>query len=221
MWKKLFFFSIFINSVMLILSEEIYYKNIKDILEEHYNTLIYKARKNQEFVIRNTIKKIEKDNFVEIIDDNIKMEILDFSNVENYEKEWIFERLNFSTFIAENKEIFSNVLLQEPKLPRDYYRLKIKKDFPIEKKLLFLKLKPIKIRIGEKFSQFYPNISSNFTFDIELYIFINENFSNIVEKEKLAIKKIFYKVFFIQDKSPLNTFDRQIRIFANLLEFEK
>ncbi len=221
MLKKFIFFLIFVNSAMLILPKERDCKNIKEVLEEHYSTFIYKGVKNQEFVIRNTIKKIEETNFIENVDDNIKIEILEFSSIENYEKEWIFERLNFSTFIAGSKEIFSNVLLQEPKFPRDYYRLKIKREFPIERKLLFIKLKPINLEIADKFKQFYPNISSNFTFDIELYIFINENYANMIEKEKLSIKKIFYKVFFIQDKSPLNTFDRQIRVFAYLLDFEK
>lgn len=202
--KWIFYFLIKLFVSLYIFSND--YLNFEKTLNKYYESFLFKAKKSQqEFIIREEIKELEQNLF--IINKNV---IKDFEVIKNYklplrEKEWNIEKLYFVSF--GNMQILS----PGPKLEREYYKKKV--DFDESKYSHLLKIKNISFsnEIGEHILQFYPLSSKKINFKIEFFLFSNEIIDDILKK---GYNNIIYKISFIHDISPLNTFDRNIKVYG-------
>lgn len=219
--KEIILVSFFISSFINI-SSDVDFKDIKEFIKDYYSVFIYKGEKNQEFVIKEFIKNIKANKFVEDLNNVEKKEIIYLEEAikKNEDREWIFEKLNFSDFTVGNQVIFSKVLSPEPKMPREYYKIKANISLSNKNKVLYIKLKPLDYEIGERYGQFFPSYYTNFRFNIEIYIFLDKDFNNLSNEIIPNLKRIGYSVIYMHDKSPLNTFTREIKIFGVLENIE-
>lgn len=191
------------------------YLDFKEIIKKHYESFIYKSKKNQELAIKELIKKVEKEKFIESIKGAEKIKVLNIAEIELKENSWIFEKLNFIPIEIGNERISEGILSPEPKIPKDYYKLKTNVKFNNYKKIMNVKLKTIKYEIADKYEQFFPHYS-NFSFEIEFFIFNIEGFEDKLSNEKIEEKKFCYRIAFIQDTSARNSFDRDIKVYGIL-----
>lgn len=211
-----YFLLIYIFFSSLSFSKNKEFLNIKDIFKEHYISIFQVGKSNQEFEIKEMIKSVSKKTFGINKDDVEKIEILAKTDINLKAKEWVIEKIYFiqETIGNDRYEIIS----PEPKLPRDYYKNSVKFEDNEYNKIIFLKLKHFNLEIPRFAYQFYKLFTSEISFDIELFLFVDEkNDTNIKEKK---FQSIYYNVIFLYDTSPLNTLERQIKVYGVLKGIE-
>lgn len=182
------------------------YLNFQESTKDFYDSFIFKTKKSeQQFKIRDRIKILEQNLF--IIN---KAEIKDFEIIKNYklsskEKEWKIEKMNFA--LLDNVEIFS----AEPKFPREYYKFKVEFDESKYNYLIVIKTNNFSSKIPLNMIQFFPRRYDEINFEINYFLFAD------YEKEKVfkeGFEDIIYKISFIHDTTPLDSFNRKIEVFG-------
>lgn len=219
--KKVLYLIILVILFSFLVSEAMNaedYLDFKEIIKNYYTTYIYKGKNNQEFIIRELIKDIKRGKFIENFKNVEAIKIVKTEEIKLKESLWKFEKLNFNPIQAGNRTISSAILYPEPKIPRDYYIQKTDFKLKNHKEIINIKLKQVKYEIGEKYEQLYPDYYSNFIFNIELFLISEEKVKDI---EKLKERNFIFKIAFIQDLSPLNSFEREIKVIGFLEDMNR
>lgn len=211
----LYFFILYLFFSNIIFSEK--YFNVSNVLEKYYNYFVYLEGKNPEFRIKEEIKEFKENDFVLYSKDIRNMEILKREKFDLSDKSWKIEKLYFPKIYG-----MFDVFSPEPKIPRDYYKLKEDFDEKSFNKLLKIKVNPFSINIPNAQTSAYPLyydnlIPSKINFDIEYFLFIDDNLKQALENN---FESIIISIKFLQDTSPFNIYDRKIRIYGVIEEIK-
>lgn len=207
----------FLNFINFEILKENKFNDIKELVKKYYSDFVTKNKSNQEFMIKEFIIKVRNGLYMESFVNVAVIKLVNFENCGIKENSWIFEKLSFiSTGMlgAPSENIFS----PEPRIPRDFYKQKTGIDLNTREKVLYLKLRCFNHKISGYIQPL--NSASDFKFCIELYLTNVEKYEDNIFEDSIAFKIIFYKIFFIQDLSPRNTFEREIKIYGSLESLE-
>lgn len=187
--------------------------NLKNLINEYYTGQLYYFRDSQkEFKIKELIKNLRESKFSIKKDDIEQLKIKEKKDINLKDTNWKIEKLYFTKVI----NVIEPVLSPEPNIKREYYI--VESDF-IEngyKKALYLKGKELSIDIYLRVPQVISQASSKIVIEFDYFLFGIENFEDKFDAINDEFREIIYKIYFIQDTSPYNNFERKIRIFGNI-----
>ncbi|MEJ5166377.1 MAG: hypothetical protein WHV67_05045, partial [Thermoanaerobaculia bacterium] len=143
-----------------------------------------------------------ENEFFEKIGQYDEVKILTEKEIPPLIKNWKFEKIPF----------LFDYISPSPKIPRDYYVLPEKIEEKNLKKVLHLKKEIFKFETEYE----EPRGSYKFNLQVEYFLFCNDNYLNLEKIENKNLKNVYFNIWYIEDTSPLNTTDREVKVFGEL-----
>ncbi len=187
-----------------------YSKDIKEDISDFYKNYVGNIAEKQDFKINQFFKKLEESVYM--------LYLKNYNNIEFYEAKiniepyWVVEKLNFIKMGG------YEVLSPEPKFPRDYFKKKVGINY--DELEFCIRIEEDKFNLD--FNRFIFNGKANISdFSIQIGYNLFTKFENFKDLIKNKNQNIFYKILIYSYLSPLNTSNREIKIFGIIKEFQK